>query len=235
MDSQTLNGRRRVPTPRARPAPKNKPGRPEGSSNVREQIIDAAELIFADQGYAGTTLREVAAFAQVTQALINYYFGSKYGLFEEVFLRRGRIISEERANRLQALKRSGPLDVKRIVHAFLSPTLALRETAGGRAFIRLQARLHTEPPEISYKLRNEAYDSSTKAYVGAFLEAQDHLTEREAYWRVTFMIGAYMYAFSDTHRLEQLAAGVCNCDDSAELLSQITAFVTAGLQAPAPE
>jgi hypothetical protein len=41
-----------------------------------------------------------------------------------------------------------------------------------------------------------------------------------------------MYAFSDTHRLEELAGGVCNPEDSQEVLEQMSAFVTAGLQAP---
>jgi hypothetical protein len=149
-----------------------------------------------------------------------------------VFLRRGSKISDERLDRLHELKQSGQYDVKNIVLAFLSPTLVLRETKAGRAFIRLQARLHTEPPEVSYKLRNEAYNASTKAYVEAFREVLPHITECEAYWRVTLMVGAYMYAFSDTHRLEELAGGVCNPEDSQEVLEQMSAFVTAGLQAP---
>jgi hypothetical protein len=49
------------------------------------------------------------------------------------------------------------------------------------------------------------------------------------------MVGAYMYAFSDTHRLEQLAKGVCNPDDPNEILEQITAFVAGGLNMPSCE
>jgi AcrR family transcriptional regulator len=215
-------------------AARGKRGRPEGTNgNVRETILDAAEVTFADLGYAGTTLREVADKAEVTQALISYYFGSKFGLFEEVFLRRGRKISDDRMENLDALKHSGkPLQVREILHAFFTPTLALRATPEGRAFIRLQARLHTEPPEISYKLRNQAYDISTRSYVEALWSALPHLTEKDVYWRITLMVGAYMYAFSDTHRLEQLAKGICNPDDPNEILEQITEFVTGGLSMP---
>ncbi|WP_207480518.1 TetR/AcrR family transcriptional regulator [Arenibaculum pallidiluteum] len=223
---------------RARPAQRRRsgPGRPEGVSNVRDDILDAAEIEFANLGYAGTSLRNVADRAEVTQALINYYFGSKYGLFEQVFLRRGRKISEERIQNLEALRRSGrPLDVESIVRAFLTPTLSMRETAAGRTFMRLQARLHTEPPEISYKLRNEAYDVSTRAFGAALREALPHLSEKDVYWRITLLIGAYMYAFSDTHRLEELAPGVCNPNDTEEMLAAISSFVTGGMMAPAPE
>jgi len=210
------------------------PGRPEGASNVREEILDAAEQVFADLGYAGTTLRLVADRAHATQALINYYFGSKYGLFEEVFLRRGRKISDERLERLAALRASAsPLQVEDVVRAFLAPSLAMRESVEGRAFLRLQARVHTEPPEISYKLRNEAYDRSTREFAAAFREAQPGLSEKEAFWRLTLLIGAYLYVFSDTHRLDQLAPGLCNPDDPDEVMAMISAFVSAGMRAQA--
>jgi hypothetical protein len=119
-----------------------------------------------------------------------------------------------------------------VVRAFLEPTIALRDQPGGRRFLRLQARLHTEPAEISYKLRNEAYDSSTRAYVDMLQSICPNLSAKDLYWRMALMIGAYMYVFSDTHRLEELAPNLCNPEDTDEVIAQITAFVTAGITAP---
>ena len=210
-----------------------KPGRPEGTSAVRDEIMDAAEAQFADLGYAGTTLREIAAATNVTQALISYYFGSKYGLFEETFLRRGQVISKQRVDLLEALMDRGRPTVREIVHAFLSPTLALRSTPQGRSFLRLQARLHTEPPEISYKVRTDAYGSSTQRYVEAFRLALPQLGELDAYWRVTLMVGTYLYAFSDTHRMEEMTPkGLYDAEDTEALIDQVTRFVVGGFQAP---
>jgi AcrR family transcriptional regulator len=230
------------PMAKARPAEEKAPrrgkiGRPEGTAgNVRETMLDAAEMTFADLGYAGTTLREIAQKANVTQALISYYFGSKFGLFTEVFLRRSRKISDARLENLAALlKEPQAPTVREIVLAFLKPTLALRATPEGQAFIRLQARVHTEPPEISYQLRNEAYDVSTRAYVDALRVALPSLSAKDVYWRVTLMIGAYLYGFSNTHRLEQLAGDVCDPDDTEEVLDQVATFVTGGLEAAATQ
>ncbi|HRL21089.1 MAG TPA: hypothetical protein PLP85_04920 [Alcaligenes sp.] len=64
-------------------------------------------------------------------------------------------------------------------------------------------------------------------------EILPQLPARDAYWRMVLMIGAYMYAFSDTHRLEELAPVVCDPNDTGEVFEQIVAFVTAGRQAPA--
>ncbi|HEY2024554.1 TetR/AcrR family transcriptional regulator [Paraburkholderia sp.] len=209
-------------------------GRPAGNMNQRENILDAAEVDFSQRGYAGTSLKEVAASCDVTQALITYYFGTKQQLFEQVFLRRATLVSEERVKRLQALADSGDtVRVRDIVRAFLLPLVALRQTEGGRAFIRLQARLHTEPPEISYSLRSSAYGESTDAYVDALRAALPGLPAKDLYWRVTAMVGAYLYAFSDTHRLDVLSKNICNPADAHETLEQLTSFIVGGLEAEA--
>ena len=219
--------------PKPRPK-KRKPGRPEGTSAVRDEIMDAAEVQFAELGYAGTALREIANAAQVTQALISYYFGSKYGLFEATFLRRGEVISQQRLGLLETLlAREQAPNAREIVHAFLMPTLGLRGTPQGRAFLRLQARLHTEPPEISYQLRTHAYGWSTQRYIEALRRALPELSELDAYWRMTLMVGTYLYAFSDTHRMEEMAPpGLYDAQDTEALIEQVTRFVIGGFQAP---
>ena len=205
-------------------------------STVRESILTTAEKMFADLGYAGTTLREIADGSHVTQALINYYFGSKFALFEEVYLRRAVEVARERLVNLETMEQVSaltgePTAVQDIVRAFLEPTLSLRLTPEGRNFLRLQSRLHTEPPHLSYKLRTDAYDRSTRGYVELLRKVLPRLSALDAYWRITMMIGTYLYAFSDTHRMEELAGGDYDASDSAGILEQVTRFLTGGLQA----
>lgn len=208
------------------------PGRPEGTSVVRDEILDAAETVFSTLGYAGTSMREVAEKAKVTQALISYYFGSKFGLFEQAFLRRSEPVSLERIERLEALQRAGTATAREVVRAFLLPTVSLRASPQGRAFLRLQARLHTEPPEISYELRTLAYGGSTLRYVEALRAALPGMSELDAHWRVTMMIGTYLYAFSDTHRMEEMTRpGVYDPADTESLIEQVTRFVVGGFEA----
>jgi len=232
---QTIVGRRgNTPAPAGKGKTTRKgPGRPEGASNLRDVILDAAEELFAGLGYAGTTMREVSQHANVTQALISYYFGSKYGLFEEVFLRRGSAISTERLKNLEALQAQGQTPVvKAIVEAFLLPTVVLRTSVQGRHFLRLQARLHTEPPNISYALRDKAYGTSTQRYVEALQEAVPGLSDLDANWRITLMVGTYLYAFSDSHRMEErLPKGQFDPDDWQSLIQQVTSFVVGGMSA----
>lgn len=56
-------------------------GRRRGSPDTRAAILAAARTRFADAGFAGTTIRGVAADAGVDPALVHHYFGSKDDLF----------------------------------------------------------------------------------------------------------------------------------------------------------
>lgn len=53
------------------------------------QIMEAAEKLFAEQGFSGTSVRDIAEAAHVNLAMISYYFGSKEKLMEAMFHHRG--------------------------------------------------------------------------------------------------------------------------------------------------
>lgn len=228
-----ISGRRGVSS--AEP-PVKRPGRPEGGNGtMRAGILDAAEVVFANQGYAGTTLREISELAGVTQALITYYFGSKFGLFSETFLRRATVIAETRVESLTRLRSEGKAgDIGAIIEAFLRPVLDLRATTQGPAFLRLHARLHTEPPNLSYDLRKTAYDESTHLYIEALHQALPHLSRFDVHWRMTLMIGTYLYALSDTNRMEDMVPDSYNPKDEIRLMAETVAFITGGICRDAP-
>lgn len=60
---------------------KRRTGRRPGESGTREAILDAARRQFASRGYTATTIRAVAAAADVDPALVAHFFGTKDGLF----------------------------------------------------------------------------------------------------------------------------------------------------------
>ncbi len=61
--------------------PGRRRGRRAGESATREQVLEAARERFARQGYDATTIRQVAADAEVDPALVHYHFGAKADLF----------------------------------------------------------------------------------------------------------------------------------------------------------
>lgn len=64
----------------------------------RERVLDAAAALFAEKGYGGTGMREIARVAGVSLSMINYYFGSKQGVLEELLdTHQARYIAAVRA------------------------------------------------------------------------------------------------------------------------------------------
>ncbi|MGN7203609.1 TetR/AcrR family transcriptional regulator [Pedobacter sp. SAFR-022] len=59
-----------------------------GKTDKRTSILNAAEKLFASQGYEGTSTRQIATEAGANMSMINYYFGSKEGVFMEIMSNR---------------------------------------------------------------------------------------------------------------------------------------------------
>lgn len=56
------------------------------------QIMEAAEFLFAEKGFHGTSVRDISEKANINLAMVSYYFGSKEKLLEAIFSYRGEAI-----------------------------------------------------------------------------------------------------------------------------------------------
>ena len=54
-------------------------------SEKQVQIMETAEILFAEKGFNGTSVRDISEKAGVNLAMVSYYFGSKEKLFESLF------------------------------------------------------------------------------------------------------------------------------------------------------
>lgn len=57
-------------------------------TDKKDHILDVAEKVFAELGYDGASTRVISGEAGVNMAMLNYYFGSKEGVFLAIFERR---------------------------------------------------------------------------------------------------------------------------------------------------
>lgn len=57
-------------------------------TDKRLSILEAAEKLFCELGYEATSTRQIAKEASANMAMINYYFGSKEGVFMEIMTKR---------------------------------------------------------------------------------------------------------------------------------------------------
>lgn len=134
-----------------RPRPRSP--RPE----TRERLIDAAGLVFAEHGYRGATIREIADRAGANLAAAHYHFGSKQDLYREVartlFERLERRIDES-GGAIEA-KPKVPRPREELVALLRGRILAMLETflEPGSVHATLMQRELADPSELPFIVR----------------------------------------------------------------------------------
>ena len=89
--------------------PQAKIGRPRGDRDIPELLIASARRLFAEQGFAATSVQEIVEAANVTKGGMYHYFHSKDDLLHEIYSRLLRLQTE----RLQIFLGSGePLSTR---------------------------------------------------------------------------------------------------------------------------
>ena len=95
------------------------------SDRTRTAILEAAERLYADRGFADVTLRDIVAAADVNLAAVNYHFGSKDELIAELFVTRSLALNRERLSELRAAedRGGGRADISEVLRALVGPSL----------------------------------------------------------------------------------------------------------------
>ncbi len=209
---------------------------PRVPADTRSRILDAAELLFKEHGFDGTSMRMITGLAAVNLAAVNYHFGSKELLIQDVFRRRLADLNNARLARLDALEAEAggaPLKPSRIVDAFFGTALRMAADmeGGGHTFMCLLGRTYTEPNEFVRKFLAEEYSECVERFLAALYRALPEVEHTEILWRFHFMMGAMSYAIAGTDAL-QLVTGKFDDEDPDRLAPRLMSFLLGGLRAP---
>lgn len=201
--------------------------------STKERLLTAAEDLFAQFGFAGTSLRQVTTHADVNIAAVNYHFGSKENLVNEVFRRRLDELSQKRLDALNAAQGKAAPELEAVLAAFIVPALALTldRQGGGSAFVRVLARAYAEKNERLRKFLSDNYGHVQREFAKAINQQVPELGKEELYWRLDFIAGALTYAMADFGLIKRPGnvSEKTHCQRSAQALIR---FAAAGLRAP---
>ena len=196
--------------------------------NTKQKILDTAERLIGDQGYSGTSLRQIIGEAEVNLAAIHYHFGSKEELLDELIVRKVGPVNEERlarVDRLEANSAGETLKVEGVLEAFLMPVAEAADQ--DPQFVRMMGRILAEG--LMQKIAEKHFHTVKVRYVNALRRALPALSDDELLWRAHFMIGA-------------LAHTMCGPPDPTgkgdapgtfrERMERLIAFLAGGFHAP---
>lgn len=122
-------------------------------TDKRTSILNAAEKLFASQGFEGTSTRQIATEAGANMSMINYYFGSKEGVFMEIMSNRIKGFS-------LALTSIEAEDLNQLEKLMMVIDQYTRRILDNIAFHKMMHR------ELSLSQRPEMYDKLKQAMSG---------------------------------------------------------------------
>jgi AcrR family transcriptional regulator len=204
------------------------------TDSSRERLIRSAEALFAERGFDGVSVRDIANAAGVNSALVGYYFRSKQGLLSEVYMRHCEPLIVERERLLSSFAESdGGLTLEKVIEAFIRPSLEVTTDRNGRSgFIRLRAILSAENSALLEQLIADNFDTSSGKFIVALGKCLPKLSRDEVLWRFHFLLGTIYYTGAGPHRIRTLSSGRCDPSDPKTTTKHLVPFLAAGFRAP---
>jgi AcrR family transcriptional regulator len=203
---------------------------------TKNKILDAAETLFADKGFNGTSLREITSLAEVNLAAVNYHFGSKKELIKAVMSRYMNELSPRLEKALLAICQSDEQpNLIEVFSAFVEPLLALNDFQenGTSNFLQLLGRGYTDSQGFLRWFLTTSYPNVIDNFVNAVHKAYPELSAEDMFWRLHFTMGTIVFTMSSSDALMDIAKNDFNNEvDIAGVIKQVIPYVAAGVAAP---
>jgi AcrR family transcriptional regulator len=200
--------------------------------DTRTQILDAAEHLFAERGYRGTSVRAITDLAGANLAAVGYHFGSKAELMSAVARRVAEPINAAQGAGLDRLL-AGTADpgVAELVEAFAGPLFdGMPTDEGGARRSRLIMMILSDPAEEVRGWVGAGQDTVRERYLAAFARALPGLSPEELWFRIR---GVLAVTAVDRVEVHQRPTPDCPSPEAGEAARHwALTFLTAAMSAP---
>lgn len=203
----------------------------DSGGQTRERLLDVAERLFASRGFAATSVRRITRDAACNLAAVNYHFGSKLGLYEEVFRRRLEAVRDQRlaAIRRAAAIQPGPGALEEVLHIFASSFIEpLVGESHGRTLTELMGREMLDPHLPPEMFRGEIAGPVQQAFTEALCRTTPGLSVDAARLCVQSITGQLVQT---AQRFRRQAAAPMAGPPLTVVVDHIVRFSAAGVRA----
>ncbi|WP_432744954.1 TetR family transcriptional regulator [Streptomyces sp. JH002] len=201
--------------------------------DTRTKILDAAERLFAEHGYRGTSVRAITDLAGANLAAVGYHFGSKAELLAEVARRvTAPIIAAQSAGLDALLARTPDPSVAELVEVFAGPLfdeMPAGDESGARTS-RLIVTILSDPAEEARSWTGPDENMVGERYLAAFARALPGLAPQELFFRIR---GIFAVTAVDRVEVYNRPTPACPAEPAGEEARRwAITFLTAALSAP---
>lgn len=203
------------------------------TDDTTSSILDAAELLFAKQGYDATSIREITRHAGVNVAAVNYHFGDKPALLRAVTDRIVTPLNQRRFHLLdlaQARAEPAPPDLEAVLDAFIRPDVETMQCLSqrGPTVARFLGRIYSDQTPWIQAMAAEQFGPAGQRFAAALAPSVE-LGPDELAWRMNQIVAVILHTFATWP-----ADGL---DDAgaARMLARLVAVCSGILEAPSAD
>ena len=204
------------------------------SKRVRDRLLDSAEELFCEHGFEGASIRDIAASAECNIASVNYYFGGKENLYQEVWrrhlitMRDIRIASIDKVMSESDGKPQLEVLLRSFAEAFIGP---LVDESRARRLCKLMAREMIDQNLPANMFLDDIITPTLTAMGTALVKACPSLEETKVPFVVFSVVGQLIHVIRVKAMFEHDGDTGLPIFDLAETIDHIVKFSAAGIRA----
>lgn len=203
--------------------------------STKLKILDAAEKLFAEKGFDGTSIRAICSAARVNVAAVHYHFNGKEGVVEAIFERRMVGLSARRKELLDNVFAQNELpDVRSLIDTLVLPLAELIDSTGssGQAYVGMLARFFHERPDLIWTAFVEHNNENRIRQYEGLKKALPDIPEEVIGRRQTLATAAALHWLANPVRFTEEGPQDTQNPVVEELVSELIDFLAGGLSAP---
>jgi len=205
------------------------------SIETKERLLDAAELLFAENGFASTSLRAITSRAGVNIAAVNFHFGTKFSLLLATLDRRLQPISRKQLEGLRMAEDvfgDGPVDLETVLRALIMPVLRMQEDIGqaGDHFLALVGQAHRAPDKKIRTAFHKLVDEVMQKYLPVFERALPSASRQELQLKLYLVMGSVTDVVGWRLNESDMVDEIPPRDDPLPMEDMLLRFAAAGMR-----
>jgi len=203
--------------------------------DTKNRILDAAEVLFAERGFADTSLRLITSEADVNLASVNYHFGSKKELIQAVLDRYLSLFMPALDARLRVLMEQEQLTLLQLFESFVEPLMKLSavRSNGPAIFMQLLGRGYIDSQGHLRRFITAHYGPILMRITQAISKANPALSPADLFWRLHFTLGTVVFTMASADALRDIAlADFGQQLDVEGLVRNVIPYLASGVGAP---